>query len=381
MELGKRSFPDVALDLARRYQVPVKTLAPEQKQELQRQLSLREQLFEIMAVAVNFYHHTLFQPQGQAALGYLRQKRRLSLETIKQFQLGYAPDGWETLYQYLIEQKRYPLAAVVEAGLIKARQSGSGHYDQFRHRLMIPIHDDRGRAIAFGSRTLGQDEPKYLNSPETPLFHKSKTLFGLDKAKKVVQQTDQAILVEGYFDVIALHQVGIQQAVAALGTALSIAQVKTLMRFSASKQIIFNFDADNAGVKATQRAIQEIEPLVYGSQVNLRVLNLPAGKDADEFIQASPDNVTAYRELITQAPLWFDWQIQQLLHHKNLKNATEFEQVARGMVQLLQRMSDQNKRAYYVQHCAELLSQGDSRLLSLQVNNLMSQLNHSGNDG
>ncbi|MEB3229255.1 MAG: DNA primase [Synechocystis sp.] len=377
MELGKQSFYDVVLDLARRYQVPIKTLEPEQKKELQRQLSLREQLYEIMAVAAGFYHHALFQPQGQIALDYLTHKRHLSQSTIQQFQLGYAPEGWETLYRYLIEQKRYPLAAVAQAGLIKARQSGSGYYDQFRHRLMIPIRDGQGRAIAFGSRTLGQDEPKYLNSPETPLFHKGKTLFGLDQAKTAIQKTDQAILVEGYFDVIALHQGGIQQTVAALGTALSREQVQTLMRFSESKQIIFNFDADKAGINATQRAIQAIESLVYSGQVNLRILNLPAGKDADEFIQASPNNIAHYQQLIASAPLWFDWQIQQLLKDKNLKHADDFEQVGRGMVALLKRLTDNNKRTYYLQTCAEILSQGDSRLISLQIDNLLAQLKQS----
>lgn len=376
MELGKRSFADVVLDLARRYQVPIQTLEPEQKRELQRQLTLREQLYEILAIATSFYHHTLFQPQGQEALNYLTQKRRLSPETIQKFQLGYAPEGWETLYRYLTEQKRYPLAAVEQAGLIKARQSG-GYYDQFRHRLMIPIRDGQGRAIAFGSRTLGQEEPKYLNSPETPLFHKGKTLFGLDQAKSAIQKTDQAILVEGYFDVIALHQAGIPQAVAALGTALSRDQVQSLMRFSQSKQIIFNFDADRAGIKATQRAIQEIEPLVYSGQIQLRILNLPAGKDADEFLLASPDNVALYQQLIEAAPLWFDWQLQQLLNGKNLHNADDFEAIGRGMISLLQRLTDTNKRTYYLQACAEILSQGDARLIPLQANNLASQL-HQG---
>ncbi|MEY2985229.1 MAG: primase [Cyanobacteriota bacterium] len=383
MELGKQSFYDVVLDLARRYQVPIQTLEPEHRKELQQQLSLREQLYEIMAVAAGFYHHALFHPQGKVALEYLTQKRQLSRATIEQFQLGYAPDGWETLYRYLIEQKHYPLAAVAQAGLIKARQTGSGHYDQFRHRLMIPIRDELGRAIAFGSRTLGNDEPKYLNSPDTPLFHKGKTLFGLDQAKTAIQKTDQAILVEGYFDVIALHQVGIQQTVAALGTALSREQVQSLLRFSESKNIIFNFDADKAGVKATQRAIQAIEPLVDSGQINLRILTLPAGKDADEFINVGTEGVKIYHQLIATAPLWFDWQIQQLLKGKNLNTAADFEQIARGMVTLLKRLTDQNKRIYYLQTCAEILSQGDSRLMGLQVDNLVHQLaldNHQASD-
>jgi DNA primase len=376
MELGKRSFGDVVLELANRYQVPIKTLEPEQKKELQRQLSQREQLYEILAVTTAFYQHVLYQPQGEKALNYLKEKRGLKPEIIQQFQLGYSPEGWETLYRYLVEQKHYPLALVEQAGLIKPRKTNNGYYDQFRDRLMIPIQDIQGRVIGFGSRTLGADEPKYLNSPETPLFEKGKTLFGLDKAKNSIQKQDQAIVVEGYFDVIALHAAGFTHAIAALGTAFSKDQLKLLLRYTDSKQVIFNFDADKAGTKATQRAIGEIEPLIYSGQVNLKVLNLPEGKDADEFLKSSPESIQQYQTLITQAPLWFDWQIQQLLVNKNLKQADHFEQVGKGMIQLLKQLEDSNQRAYYLQYCAEILSQGDTRLLPIQVDNLLSQLKH-----
>lgn len=379
MELGKRSFGDVVLELANRYQVPIKTLEPEQKKELQRQLSQREQLYEILAVTTAFYQHVLYQPQGEKALKYLKEKRGLKPEIIQQFQLGYSPEGWETLYRYLVEQKHYPLALVEQAGLIKARKTNNGYYDQFRDRLMIPIQDIQGRVIGFGSRTLGTDEPKYLNSPETPLFEKGKTLFGLDKAKNSIQKQDQAIVVEGYFDVIALHAAGFTNAIAALGTAFSKDQLKLLLRYTDSKQVIFNFDADKAGTKATQRAIGEIEPLIYSGQVNLRVLNLPEGKDADEFLKSSADSIQQYQALITQAPLWFDWQIQQLLVNKNLKQADHFEQVGKGMIQLVKQLEDSNQRAYYLQYCAEILSQGDTRLLPIQVNNLLDQIKGSSN--
>ena len=377
MELGKRSFGDVVLELANRYQVPIKTLEPEQKKELQRQLSQREQLYEILAVTTAFYQHVLYQPQGEKALNYLKEKRGLKSEIIQQFQLGYSPEGWETLYRYLVEQKHYPLALVEQAGLIKARKTNNGYYDQFRDRLMIPIQDIQGRVIGFGSRTLGTDEPKYLNSPETPLFDKGKTLFGLDKAKNSIQKQDQAIVVEGYFDVIALHAAGFTHAIAALGTAFSKEQLKLLLRYTDSKQVIFNFDADKAGTKATQRAIGEIEPLIYSGQVNLRVLNLPEGKDADEFLKSSPESIQQYQALITQAPLWFDWQIQQLLVNKNLKQADHFEQIGKGMIQLLKQLEDSNQRTYYLQYCAEILSQGDTRLLPIQVSSLLDQTNDS----
>lgn len=374
MELGKRPFGEVVFDLARRYQVPLKTLDPEQRQELQRQLSLREQLYEILALAASFYQHALRQPQGEKALDYLKGERQLTEGTIQHFQLGYAPAGWETLYRYLVEQKRYPLASVEGAGLIKKRQSGDGYYDRFRDRLTIPIHDLQGRVVGFGSRTLGTEEPKYLNSPETQLFDKGKILFALDKAKQSIQKLDRTVVVEGYFDAIALHGAGITNAVACLGTAFSEAQLRQLLRYTPSQQVTFNFDADAAGIQAVRRAIGEIEPLVYSGRVQVRILTLPEGKDADEFLRSHPGAADRYRQLLEGAPLWLDWQVQQLLVGKDLKQADHFEQVGREMVKLLNRLEDDHKRAYYLRSCAEILSQGDARLVPLQVNALLAQL-------
>lgn len=375
MESNKSSFSEVVLDLARRYQISVKTLEPEQKQELQRQLSLREQLYEILAVAANFYQHALRQPQGNTALEYLQQERRLDEETIQKFQLGYAPTGWETLSRYLVEQKRYSVGLVEQAGLIQKRKSGEGYYDRFRDRLMIPIQDTQGRIIGFGSRTLvAEDLPKYLNSPETELFDKSKILFALDKARHSISKEDCAIVVEGYFDAIALHRVGITNVVASMGTAFSRDQIKQLLRYSESKQIILNFDADSAGTQATQRAISEIEPLVYGGQVQLRVLNLPDGKDADEFLKYADDAAQKYRNSLSSAPFWLEWQIKQFLVDRNLKQVDDFQQVAQQMINLLNRIDDSNQRTHYISYCAELLSQGDARLIPLHTNNLVNQL-------
>jgi DNA primase len=373
-EFKKQSFSEVVLDLARRYQISVKTLEPEQRQELQRQLSLREQLYEILALTASFYQHALRQPQGENALNYLKQERQLNEETIAQFQLGYAPAGWETLYRYLIEQKRYPIALVEEAGLIKPRKTGNGYYDQFRDRLIIPICDAQGRIIGFGSRTLGGEEPKYLNSPETPLFEKSKTLFALDRAKNSISKEDCAVVVEGYFDAIALHSAGITNTVASLGTAFSQDHIRLITRYSESKQVIFNFDADTAGTQATHRAIAEIETLVYAGQVQAKILHLPDGKDADEFLKSSLDAVESYRQLIQSAPLWFDWQVQQLMQGSDLKQADRFKQVAQAMVKLLDKLEDSNQRTYYLRYCAEILAQGDSRMLPLHLDSLLAQV-------
>ena len=374
MEIGKQSFAEVVLDLARRYQVDVKTIEPEQSQEIERQQTLKEQLYEILAVASSFFQHALHQSQGETALTYLSQQRKIEQATIGSFQLGYAPGGWETLYRYLVEQKRYPVNLIQQAGLIKPRKTGSGYYDVFRDRLIIPIMDLQGRVIGFGSRSLrDEDMPKYLNSPETPLFDKSKTLFALDKARSNISQADCAVVVEGYFDAIALHEAGIANVVASLGTAFTQNQLKQLLRFTPSKQVILNFDADNAGNKATERAIKEVEDLVYGGVVQLRILNLPDGKDADEFIKSREDGVVIYYQALENAPLWLDWLIDRLLADKNIKAADEFQLCAAGMIRLLNKLQDANQRNHYLTYCAELLSAGDARLVLQNLATLKSQ--------
>lgn len=377
MELDKRSFAEVVLDLARRYQVPVQTLEPEQRQELQRKISERNQVYEILEVASRFYQHALWQSNGEAALQYLQQQRKLKDETIKEFQLGYAPVGWDILYSYLVGDKGYPVQLLEKAGLIKPRSEGRGYYDAFRNRLMIPIHDIAGKVIGFGGRTLGEDKPKYLNSPETEVFSKGKTLFGLDKAKDGISQFDQAVVVEGYFDVIALHAVGIKNVVASLGTALGIEQVRLAMRYSDSKQLILNFDADKAGTIAAERAIGEVADLAYKGEVQLKILNIPDGKDADEYLfnHTSED----YQQLLVKAPLWLDWQIEQITKDADLKQATDFQKVCQEMVKLLKNIANTDTRSYYVSRCAEILSLGDTTLAPLRAENLLTQISPSSN--
>jgi DNA primase len=371
MDLEKRSFSEVVLDLARRYQVSVKTQEPEQWQELQRQVSLREQLYEVLAVAAQFYQHAL-KRSGDNAMQYLQSKRQLKEDTIQHFGFGYAPPGWETLHRYLVNDKKYPVQLVEKAGLIKPRKEGNGYYDVFRDRIMIPICDVLGRVIGFGGRTLGDDQPKYLNSPETEVFLKGRTLFALDKAKAAISQQDRVVVVEGYFDAIALHAAGITNAVASLGTALSLEQVRTCLRYTESKQLILNFDADAAGINAAEKAIGEIATLAYSGEVQLRILNIPDGKDADEYLLKSSSE--DYKQLLANAPLWLDWQIQQMTKERDLKKATDFQQVSQQMVKLLKNIGNTDTLNHYVSFCAQILAQGDARLVTLRVENLLSQI-------
>jgi DNA primase len=372
MELGKQSFTEVVLDLARRYQISVQTLEPEQRQELQRRLSQREQLYEILAITANFYQHALNQPQGEKALNYLKIDRAFSDETIQGFKLGYSPSGWETLSNYLIEQKHFSPQSIVAAGLIIPRKDETSYYDRFRDRLMIPILDLRGRVIGFGGRILSDEQPKYLNSPETELFDKGNTLYGLDRAKDSISKTDRAVVVEGYFDVIALHAAGITSAVASLGTALSLAQVKQLAKFTESKQIVLNFDADKAGNIAAERAIGEIAELAYQGQLQLRILNLPTVKDADEFLKSnSPED---YVSLLDRAPLWLDWQLDRAIENQDLTQADHYQFATQKIVKLLQNITDATTRTHYLQKSAGLLSAGDSRMVPLLFENLQTAI-------
>jgi DNA primase len=359
MEQDKSSFTETVLVLAGRYGISVQTAQPEQSAEYARKLSKRQQLSEIMELAAQFYSYALHSEKGIAAYSYLKQ-RALSEKTIQQFRLGYSPSGWQSLYTYLVEQKHFPAKLIEEAGLIVPRGNGQGYYDRFRDRLMIPICDAKGQVIAFGGRALGDEQPKYLNSPETELFQKGQTLFAIHEAKTAIARMDAAIIVEGYFDAIALHQAGITNVVATLGTAMRSDQVKQLLRYTESKQVILNFDGDGAGVQATERGITELKDLVVKSGVQLRVLHLPSGKDPDEYLRKC--SAQSYLELAKNAPLWLDWQVERLFHGKDLGQTDDFQQVSRDLAALFSELPDSIGRTQYIHRIAGRLSQGNGRL-------------------
>jgi DNA primase len=370
MQTEHLSFAEAVRHLARRYHIPLPTRHTE-TQPLgsldERELSHREKLLEILAMAADFYQHALRSQLGSAARQYLHS-RHLSEETLQKFQIGFAPPGWQSLYEYLVNHKRQPVKLLEEAGLLVPRQQGSGHYDRFRNRIMLPIFDVQGRVIGFAGRALGESgQPKYLNSPETELFNKSQVVYGLNFARDAIAKADQVLVVEGYFDVIALHQAGVAYAVAAMGTALTPHQVKTLLRYTQSKRLILNFDADRAGLNAANRAIEAIEEQARRGEIELRILTLPEGKDADEFLREHRGSapltpaVSELQTLIEQAPLWLDWRIEQVLAGRDLSRATDFQQARQALVQLLAGLGGQ-WRSLYLHKVAELLSRGNGRL-------------------
>ena len=360
MELKRQSFSDVVMELARRYSLPVETLDANQQERLRQQLSRRDQLHRVLSLASGWFRSRLQAPEGAAALEYLRKQRGLSAGTIESFELGYAPEAWDGLLRHLQQVEGIDPSLMEAAGLVVPRKGGNGFYDRFRHRLMVPIHDRQGRIIGFGGRSLDGSEPKYLNSPETEVFEKGKHLFGLDKASNAIRKDDRAVVVEGYFDVIALHAAGVRHAVAALGTAMSAQQITQLCRCSESRRIILNFDADGAGVRAAQRTIGEVEQQALQGQLELRVLHLPAGKDPDEFLKQHSQ--ADYLALQDNAPLWLDWQIEQVLSGKDLGRADQFQLAVQGLVELLGKLPQSALRSHYLQRVAERLSGGQARM-------------------
>ncbi|MFL0792818.1 MAG: DNA primase [Prochlorococcus sp.] len=360
MEFQRQSFGDVVLELARKYQLPIETMDGPQEERLRQQLSMRDKLHRALSLASGWFRSQLRSAEGAGALSYLKDKRGLSESTLEAFELGYAPEQWDGLLKHLQQVEGLAPELLEAAGLVVPRKGGDGFYDRFRDRVMVPIHDRQGRVIGFGGRSLDGGEPKYLNSPETEVFEKGKHLYGLDRAASAIRKHDRAVVVEGYFDVIALHAAGITNAVASLGTALSSQQITQLCRCSESKRIVLNFDADGAGVRAANRAIGEVEQLALQGQLELRVLHLPSGKDPDEFL--GDHGAGDYRALLDQAPLWLDWQIEQVLEGRDLARADQFQQAVSGLVALLGKLPPSAVRTHYIQQVAERLSGGQGRL-------------------
>ncbi len=360
MEFKRQSFGDVVLELANKYQLPVETIDTSQQDRLRQQLSLRDKLYRVLSLSAGWFSDQLNTPEGAKALHYLNKVRGLSSGTIESFNLGFAPNKWDGLLTYLQQVEQLSTSLLEAAGLIVPRKGGSGFYDRFRNRVIVPITDRQGRVVGFGGRSLDGAEPKYLNSPETEVFEKGQHLFGLDKASNSIRKNDRAVVVEGYFDVISLHAAGVDNSVASLGTALSSQQITQLCRCSDNKRIVLNFDADGAGVRAANRAIGEVERLAMQGQLDLRVLQLPSGKDPDEFLRDHGSG--EYKSLLDQSPLWLDWQIDQVFQNLDLSKSDHFQQAVSGLVQLLGKLPHSAVRTHYLQKVSERLSGGQARL-------------------
>lgn len=285
------SFAEALQELGRQAGVEVHQRSPA---EQQRDAAL-DQLRGLLLTTAEIYHQHLLNPDDESAaqvLRYAREKRGLSAETIRKFMIGYAPPGWQNMVEYLT-QLGYNAEQLMEAGI--ARKSETGRvYDTFRNRLMIPIRDERGRVVGFGARALDPDDnPKYLNSPQTPVFDKSRLLFGLDMARTAIRDTETAVIVEGYMDAVQAHQAGYTNVIAQMGTAMTEAQLR-LIAPRYAKKIILALDADAAGQNATLRSLEVARQTLsqdYAGRlaVDVRILQIPGAKDPDDLIRETPD--------------------------------------------------------------------------------------------
>jgi len=268
-------------------------------------------LYELMEQASQFYQEQLRQhSKSGTAVAYLKQ-RGLTGETAAVFGIGYAPPGWDNVLRHF-SGKRIPEKQLLAAGLLIAKQDG-GYYDRFRDRIMFPIRDRRGRVIGFGGRTLGDETPKYLNSPETELFHKGKELYGLYEARKHSGELQRLIVVEGYMDVASLAQHGIKNVVATLGTATTINHLEKLFRIV--PEVVFCFDGDRAGRQAAWRAVETVLPIMHeGRQV--KFLFLPEGEDPDTMVRREGES--GFRERLLQTQPFSNFFLQTLSNNVEL---------------------------------------------------------------
>ena len=317
MEMDKVAFPEAIRVVAEKCGIAIprpKASSPEERKENQQRTLLVEMHREAQTFFVQQLGGTL---EGKAARAYL-EDRGLDKEAIARFGIGYAPSGGDALLRFLKSKYKEPL--LIESGLVSRDQSGGARmYDRFRRRITFPIANESGKIVAFGCRALGDDQPKYLNSPETPIYSKSNVLYHLDRAKEALRRADFAVLVEGYMDAIAVARAGISNVVASCGTSLAEPQIKLLSRFT--KRVIMNYDPDTAGQLATERSIS----LLLENDFEVRVLALPAmnltagdgtkySKNADPDLYIREMGVEAYTKLLKEAPPYVDYLIGRARH-------------------------------------------------------------------
>lgn len=344
------SFVEAKKQLAERYGIELRVqrdLSPEQ----QVVLAERDRLYKVMASAAAFFRE---QYQKHVTPRDYARKRGLSPGTIEKFGIGYAPDEWESLRKHLVNRYGFSDADGVAVGLLIEKEDDTGrkrYYDRYRHRLMFPIWDMQGRVIAFGGRALedgktGNPDAKYINSPESPLFTKSKTLYGWHIARSEVGKQESVILNEGYMDSIALHEAGFGNAIATLGTALTVHHAGMLARLS-PKVVYLCYDGDSAGMQAALRAA----PIFAAHNLDVRVIILPSGEDPDTFVRKH--GKVGFQNALREARMLLQYRVEMALGDADLSNAVERTQAIKAASDIIAEMPQGSERATYVAWLAE----------------------------
>ncbi len=342
MRMEGLSFPDAVRRLGEKVGVEVEeeAVSPE---ELRRR-DERERILRINEVAGSFYQELLLaDDEGAPARRYLRQ-RGYESETVRTFQLGFAPGGWESLAKHL-SAKNFTSDDCRKAGLVRSGKQGQATYDLFRNRLLFPIHDLQGRTVAFGGRVLDDSLPKYINSPETVVYHKGQTLYGLYQAKDAMRHNGEALVVEGYFDVLALHRAGFAGAVATCGTALTADHARLLKRYADKMLLIF--DEDAAGRQATFRAMDALLPV----GLSVSVVSMPAGEDPDSLLKKKGE--AGFRLCLDAARPVMEVFIEDQLR-SNDKSVEGRARAAEQALERIKRLPGDFERSLYMKRLAEL---------------------------
>ena len=356
-------FKEALRELGRRAGIEI---VEEHKPEAEIEDQHLARLREAVAAAAQWFNYLLLNnPHAQIARDHLA-KRGITAQTIETFQLGYALESWDALHNHLL-QKGFSNEELIDAGLLVQREDGRV-FDRFRSRVMIPIHDGKGRPVGFGARALKDgDEPKYLNSPQTALFDKSRTLFALHAARQAIRDQKAAVIVEGYMDALAAHQHGFHNVVASLGTALTEHQFKLLQKLA--PKIVLALDPDTAGINAMLRGLdvaretldREATPIFnprglvgYAGrlQIDIRVLTVPDGKDPDELMEADPE---AWRTLVETAPPVVPFVIEALSAGRDLNNPREKASLSKEVLPIIRDVADPVEQTVYIQQLARRL--------------------------
>jgi len=352
MEKENLNFPEALRYLAEKYHVPL----PELKKVSPEVLKLEEKLFKINDMALAFYRRNLFQTQeGKTALAYL-EKRGLSEETIQKLKIGHAPNSWNALLNHF-QAKNVPAPLLEKGGLVLPGQKSGEFYDRFRGRVIFPIFSLTGKVVAFGGRTVVNADPKYLNSPDTPLYSKGKLLYGLNFSKDAVREAGEAILVEGYTDYAALYQAGFTNVVASLGTALTPFQVTQAFRFA--PRLIINYDGDEAGRAAAARAV----PICLEKGLHVQVLVLPEGLDPDAYIRKQGRD--RYLAHLKRTVPGLKFLVDSYAKGARLDAPEEKARIARAVINDIEKVPDAVARSEYLKQTSEILGLGEDVLRSV----------------
>ncbi len=349
MERENLTFPEALKSLAEKYRIPL----PAQQRVRPEVLKLEEKLFKINELAVAYFKKNLYNtPEGKKALEYLR-KRGLSEETAQTLKIGYALNSWTALLD-AFKSKDVPVSLLEKSGLVLPGSRPDEYRDRFRGRVIFPIFSLTGRVVAFGGRTVVDAEPKYLNSPETPLYSKGKLLYGLNFTKDAIRQEGTAILVEGYTDFSSLYQAGFTNVVASLGTALTAWQVAQVMRFA--QRLIVNYDGDSAGRTAMARAV----PLGFEKGLNVEVLVLPDDLDPDAFLKKHGGD--KYQALLKKTVSGLDFLVDSLAAGARMSVPEEKGKVAHAVVREIEKVPDPIARSEYLRRASAKLGVAEELL-------------------